>query len=259
MDNILFYKSFAFRTLQLKQAHHTDNSAGIPHHFIARLRQGSVRFVSLSGEVMELTRGAIFYLPLGLQYHSYWTPDTEGDSIAEWESYGFQTFPNLTNTRYKMQILYPDENAVSYLERLYRDQTVTPSSVGWLYLFLGSVLPFMKEENPDPQARLLAKAKEYIASHQDFKVGALARHCNMSESGIYAFFREYAGTTPIEMKHRMQVEQAIQWLATTDLSIEEISDQLKFSSAAYFRKIVKEQTGKTPSQLRREHSLTDRL
>ena len=208
---------------------------------------------------MELTRGAIFYLPIGLQYHSYWTPGEGGDQIAEWESYGFQTFPNLTNTQYKMQILHPDEQAVFCLDQLYRDQTVSPSSVGWLYLLLGRLLPSMKEENPDPQARLLAKAKEYIASHQDFKVGELARHCNMSESGIYAFFREYAGTTPIEMKHRMKVERAIQLLSTTDLSIEEISDQLKFSSSAYFRKIVKEQTGKTPSLLRREHALTDRL
>ena len=98
-----------------------------------------------------------------------------------------------------------------------------------------------------------------MALHPDFKVGDLARHCSMSESGLYAFFREYAGTTPIDMKHRMKVEQAIGLLATTDLSIEEISDRLKFSSAAYFRKIVKEQTGKTPSALRREYYLADRL
>ena len=259
MNDIFFYNSFSFRTLILKQYHHTDNSSGIPCHFIARMRSGSARFVTLDGEEMTVVRGDTFYLPMGLKYHSYWTPDGSDEPSAEWESYGFKTFPHPVKTHYKMQRLSPDAESASYLDQIYESKAVSPSSVGWLYLFLGKLLPQMEEKNPDPQAQLLAKAKRYIAERDDFKVSELARHCSMSESGLYAFFRSYAHTTPIDMKHQLKVEQAVQLLSSTDLSIEEISARLKFSSSAYFRKIVKEQTGKTPSTLRRENYLAERL
>lgn len=259
MDHMLFYKSFAFRTLFAKHGHHTDNSGGIQRHFVARIIKGSARFVSLTGEEMLVRRGDIFYLPQGLQYHSYWESDDHETLRAEWNSYGFQLFPNPHETRYKMQILHCDDEALSYFNQLDKDLSVSPSSVGWLYLFLGKILPHMEEEVPNPQAQLLTRAKQYMLQNPDFKVGDLARYCNISESGLYAFFRSYAQTTPIAMKNQMKVENAIGLLSSTDLSIEEISDLLNFSSPAYFRKIVKEKTGKTPSALRRENHCSDLL
>ena len=77
----------------------------------------------------------------------------------------------------------------------------------------------------------------------------------MSESGLYAFMREHGHTTPIGLKNRLLVEKAVELLSSTDLSVEEISARLGFCSSAYFRKIVKEQTGKTPTQLRKDAHL----
>ena len=252
MDHILFYKSFSFRSLSVKSGHHTDNSMGIPCHFIARMRQGSVRFVTLTGEEMSLHRGDVFYLPQGLKYHSYWESDSQSGSVIEWDSYSFTVFPNPDDLRYPMQKLTCDADALLHLDVIHQNLTVSPTSIGHLYLFLGCVLPQMREENPDPQAQLLARAKQYMIQNPDFKVGDLARYCGISESGLYAFFRNYAKTTPIDMKNQMKVDTAIQLLSSTALSVEEISQTLKFSSSAYFRKIVKEQTGKTPTELRRE-------
>jgi AraC-like DNA-binding protein len=213
----------------------------------------------LTGEEMRVQQGDIFYLPQGLQYHSYWESATKDSSVAEWESYGFHFFPNSNETCYKMQILHCDQESISYLDQLNKNHLVSPSSVGWLYLFLGKILPQMEEEIPDPRAQLLTRAKQFMLQNPDFKVGDLARYCGISESGLYAFFRNYAKTTPIAMKNQMKVENAIGLLSSTDLSIEEISDSLKFSSPAYFRKVVKEQTGKTPSALRRENKISDLL
>jgi AraC-like DNA-binding protein len=221
--------------------------------------RGSARFVTLTGEEMAVHAGDVFYLPRGLQYHSYWESDAETAQPAEWDSYGFSLFPCPTEAHYKMQILTCDAEALAELDRIKQDPTVSPSTIGRLFLFLGQLLPTMIEENPDPRAQLLAKARQYMRENPDFRVGALARACGISESGLYAFFRDYAGTTPIAMKNQMKVEVALDLLASTDLSIEEISDRLRFSSAAYFRKIVREQTGKTPSALRRENRGAHRL
>ena len=82
-------------------------------------------------------------------------------------------------------------------------------------------------------------------------VPALARHCHMSESGLYAAFREIKGCTPIEMWHRVQSERAVELLLSTDLSIEEICAKLGFCSASYFRKVLRVTTGKTPREIRK--------
>jgi AraC family transcriptional regulator of arabinose operon len=74
----------------------------------------------------------------------------------------------------------------------------------------------------------------------------------MSESGLYTLFRENFKTTPIGLKNQTKVEKAVKQLELTSMSVEEISDSLGFPNTAYFRKIVKRYTGKTPSVIRKE-------
>lgn len=252
MNNILFYKSFLFRYLSFQHERHRDNSMGIDCHFLARMRKGRARLVTEQREELLLEPGDFFYLPMGLRYHSYWYPMDGG---VEWESYLFTYFPCHTGTEYTMQKLYPDESTLALFDQLAEHMTVTASTVGLLYGILGKLLPTMKESCLDAREELLTKAKEYISTHKDFRVGELARYCGMSESGLYNFFRTYAHTTPVDMKNVILVEKAILLLTSTDLPIEEIAERIGIQTTAYFRKLVKEKTGKTPTQIRKEHLL----
>ena len=45
---------------------------------------------------------------------------------------------------------------------------------------------------------------------------------------------------------------AVELLTTTDKTVEEISSLLRFSSAAYFRKVLRKHTGLTPKQIRKK-------
>jgi len=47
-------------------------------------------------------------------------------------------------------------------------------------------------------------------------------------------------------------KKSIDLLQTTDLPIEEISGMMGFSSSSYFRKVLKEHTGKTPHEIRKD-------
>ena len=127
--------------------------------------------------------------------------------------------------------------------------------MGYLYLFLAEALPSFCIAETDPKAAMLLIAFDYIKRHQSFSVPELARACGISESGLYALFRDHASTTPIEIKHRLTVEQAVALLSTTDLTVEAIASSLGLCSSAYLRRILKKQTGKTPSQLRKEARL----
>ena len=254
MNDIIFSKTFTFHILTGRSERHTDNSRGIPNHFIARMRHGSARIRALSGEDFTVSAGDVFYLPQGLRYHSYWTPSKE-TGLVEWESYGFSCFPNPTEARYLAQRLIIDTRGHAYLDLLANTLSMTPTTVGTLFLFLDTVLPHMEQRDINRQKLLLERATAYVAAHPDLKVSELAEHCHMSESGLYALMREYGHTTPIGLKNRLLTKKAAELLGSTDLSVEEISARLGFCSSAYFRKIIKEQTGKTPTQLRKEAHL----
>lgn len=252
MDNIHFYNSFSFKVITLKKFHHNDNSNGINCHFIGRIRQGNGKIVSDTGETLNLSKGDIFYLPLGLQYNSYWTPEDGEDGVVEWESYRFDFFPCKSGRQYIMQKLNPTDKALTFLDDIDLSFEVSNSSVGLLYAFLGEMFPLMSPVERDPQKELFSKARHYMYKHEHFKVSDLARHCGMSESGLYAFFRSYGQTTPIEEKNKILCQKAVLLLSSTDMSVEEISDKLGFHSAAYLRKILKKHTNKTPTELRTE-------
>ena len=83
-------------------------------------------------------------------------------------------------------------------------------------------------------------------------VPELARACGISESGLYAFLRSYANTTPVAIKHRLIAERAVAMLTTTDPAVEAIASSLGLCSSAYLRRIRKRQTGRTPSQIRKD-------
>lgn len=254
MEHTLFYNSFQFRVITLHGPLHNDNSGGIPCHFLARMRRGRGRLRALDGQTLELSPGDVFYLPQGLCYHSYWEPDDPLAPCVEWESYGFTFLPEAETNRYKMQILPHAEECAPLFDRLCQLEDTDSEAIGLLYRLMGIYLPTMEHHGRERHELLLQKARAYLKSHPDCRMPELARHCCISESGLYALFREYAGTTPIREKNRMQVEQAIVLLMDTDYSIEQISERLHFTSAAYFRKIFKEHMGKAPTQVRREQA-----
>ena len=144
------------------------------------------------------------------------------------------------------------DGTLQRLDELSKNIKVSPSSVGLLYIFLGRSLEKMRQDRKDPKAATWDRAVSYISANPNFQVKELATYCNMSESGIYAFFKQYGHTSPIELKNRILIKRAVDLLTTPDLSIEEICSRIGFCNAAYFRKQLRRVTGKTPHEIRRE-------
>jgi AraC-like DNA-binding protein len=258
MKHIYFSKPFVFSLHSFQNLRHTDNSAGIDVHYVARMRSGSARIRALSGEEIALETGDIFYLPQGLCYHSYWYPAKTGTKRVEWESYAFSFLPSEQGREYALQKVVAGEEAVAHLDALFdalqKKQPVTSASVGHLYLFLDTVLPAMRVSSyDDPSAEILQRAISYISKNPDFRVSELAKFCNVSESGLYGIFRSRAGASPIDIKNRILIERACDLLVTTDQSVEQIATKLGFCSSAYFRKIFVRTVGSPPRQFRKEN------
>lgn len=101
------------------------------------------------------------------------------------------------------------------------------------------------------RSKTIDRALAFMHAHTAYTVGDMAAHCGVSESGLYAAFQKHLGKTPMEVRHEILAEKAAELLSSTDLSVEEISDRLGFSSSSYFRKVLKKQTGQSPRAIRK--------
>ena len=247
MNDVIFSKSFAFLSHRFTGYHYTDMTRGTTCYHIGYLKSGRAEFVSDS-MTHEFSVGDVFFIPCGCKYRSYWY----GDDEIRFDSYAFTYMPIRTPDSFRLQRLHVTEKAREYIDALSADKSISPKSVGFLYLFLGEVLGDMEKSAAGKSGELIAKARQYMLSHNYYSVKDIARHCKISESALYAAFRETAGHTPIDEKHGIQAEKAVRLLITTDMSVEEISDKLAFSSPSYMRKILKAKTGKTPREIRKE-------
>lgn len=83
----------------------------------------------------------------------------------------------------------------------------------------------------------------------------LARQAHLSVSHFSHQFRARTGYAPIDYCIRLKIQKACELLETTDLKIEDISDQLGYHDPFYFSRLFKKITGLPPSVHRERREL----
>ena len=249
MNNIQFSKSFYFFECNFKRSHHTDNSRGTSCHHIGYIKSGVATF-DVGGKIFTFSAGDVFYTPPACKYHSYW----EGENIC-YDSYAFSVFPLQSGEEYGVQKLQMTKRAYEYLTSLSENKPVSPTSVGLLYMLIGEVQPTMIQTVRDEKSLAASRALSLLREDISLSVPELSQKLGMSVSAVYSLFSEQLSSTPITEKNRIRTEMAAEMLSNTDLSVEEISARLGFSSAAYFRKVLHSFYGKTPRNMRKNDSM----
>ena len=247
MKDSLFFEGFKFHRYTLRKTYYTDNRAGVKKHYLAYMEQGRSRIVS-EGRTIAIQPGDVFYIPKGLRYQSYW----EGEDTIQFLSFGFHHFPETREKSYLLQVIDCPQARKEQVQQIPLSDKADSALLGSFFSALAALLPYMEIGRQDPRQALAEKARDYLYSHTDCKVSDVARHCLVSESVLYDVIKKEIGMTPNELRQRILCEKAEQLLATTDRSVQEISDRLGFSSASYFRKVLRSHTGKTPREIRKE-------
>lgn len=248
MNNTFFSNSFVLLQIQFDKYHHTDNRRGAERHYIAYMRNGRCRIETRS-QVLSIAQGDVFYIPMGLSYQSYWY-GTDQDLIC-FDSLGFYFFPNCEERQYSLQVIGHGEEELALFDRISQNRQEKSRCIFDFFALLGMLLPKMQYEAADPDTLIILEAERYFRSNPHGGVGEAARHCGVSESGLYALFQRSGYSTPNQLRQKILVEKARELLISTDRPVEEISRQLNFSSASYFRKILKKYTGLTPREIRK--------
>lgn len=251
MNNTQFINDFGFVRYQKNKSYRYTGYAknnGAPAHYIVRLVKGSVKIKS-QAKTISIAQGEIFYIPKGLKYQSFWRVNMENQLI--FDAYGFQYFPKRDDYNYTLQKITCTPEAQKRLVHIAESMSVDCTTVGELYLFLGEVLHQMEYEAKSSYD-LAEIAVGYMRNNIQFRIADVAKHCDVSESTLYTVFKRTYHKTPVEMKQMILCERASELLTATNLSVEEISGRLCFSSSSYFRKIFRKCTGKTPLQVRKD-------
>ena len=237
---------YSFSTISRNSYAHTDNRCGVDTHFLAYMRSGWARLVSVHEDITVQT-GEMLYIPLHCRYQSYW----HGHPEVSWISLAFRDFPDPAGRAFPLQRIVPTDDDRAQMLAIPRDRPVDCGAAGQLLTLLGSLLPRMATADPDPRAARIWQSVQYMEAHPRAPIPELAKQCGMSESAYYALFRAVTGRTPGAMRQKFLASHAAALLRTTDLPIETISDRLGFSSAAYFRKVLHAQLGRAPRDIRR--------
>lgn len=96
----------------------------------------------------------------------------------------------------------------------------------------------------DRIARAVQHMNRYYNSN--FTLTDYADMCNMSKYHFSRVFKEVTGRTPLEYRNDIRLEHAAELLREEQLSVEEVSTALGFSSASYFSFAFKKKFGSSP-------------
>ena len=100
---------------------------------------------------------------------------------------------------------------------------------------------------------LITSVAEYLAIHYDQNdtVKELSQMCHLSESQLTRRFLKIFGTSPIAYKNQIRTHVACELLYHTDLSLEEISLRLGYTSYTDFYRMFKKSFSLSPSEYRK--------
>ena len=245
-NDIIFSNSFFFNTYRHSKYRHTDNSLGIDKYFFAYMSRGHAR-ICAANKTVNIDEGDVFFLPNGLAYHSYWY----GDPEIEFISLGFLFLPNFEGNRYPAQSFKGSDEAVALMKMIASHKILDATAIGEFYTLVSMLLPAMRSEAKTQKELLVDRAKRFIVLHPGYSVRDIARECAVSESALYAAFSACSDKSINDFKKETILKKALELLISTNLSVEEISQRLKFSSGAYFRKCFKEFFGYSPREMRK--------
>lgn len=243
MDNYTFRNNFNFNRFHFPY-HHTNHLDGVDWNYIGILKVGQGTIYS-GNKKIHLKEGEYVFIPKHCRYESFW----EGHPECIIYSYGFIAHPEISCS-YSLQKVPVTEEMRVLETKLEAIQEINSTKVGLFYQLLGEVISTLKHTDISAKNDFIEKAIKILQSNPDYSVKQIAEACGMSESNFYITFKRVTGRTPIEMKHKIQVEEAIELLKNTDMTVEMICAKVGFCSTPYFRKVLLKETGRKPKEIR---------
>ncbi len=267
MTKTIKAKEFCLSDFGVQKVHYVggatfDSRRGKQQTNIGFMRQGKCRFSS-SFNTVECTAGDLIYIPEGTRYisESEGAPDVEyyclhltfradKDGKRFDQSFCMQKIDALCNTEIGEEFL----QIYGMLEK--GDEMSRFMALEKFYSIFASLLPHLKPAAAPDCSPCVLRAIDYIEKHfkEEYSTAELAKECFVSESRLYHLFKKEMNTTPVSYKNELRILRSIEYIKSGYQTVEEISEELGFRSAAYFRRVFKDITGMTPTEYRKKYA-----
>ncbi len=146
--------------------------------------------------------------------------------------------------RFFNKLLYPGTYSEVYLLRV----------TYYIYQFFLSLADdgCVEKSLKTPETELLKSAISYMNENIDKNPGVdeIARHCNVSLSGIKRIFSKYTGLSVHKYFLKMKLNEALKLLSNGE-TVTQVTERLGFCTQSYFSSAFKREMGKNPSEYRR--------
>ena len=104
-----------------------------------------------------------------------------------------------------------------------------------------------------PISNYVTKALQYLSEHveENPSISKLAKLCNISEVYFRKQFKAHVGVSPLEYRNSLRLSRARSYLEYGEISVQEISDTLGYSTVSHFIKEFKNYYGFSPLKYRK--------
>lgn len=253
----------------LQQFWHTTRSfqcIGAPkkQNLFLYLNGCKITYTDKNGQTFVANSGDVVYTPVGSEYRAQLSDFKDSGS----HTIGINFFLQDNNGESiilsdDIQIFHDTEKQVFpilFQKLLHYD---TFQSLLKSRIILMEIICSLASRSPAEKAPgHIVKALQYLSDHieENPKVAKLAELCNISEVYFRKQFKTYVGVTPMEYRNSLRLDRARSYLEYGDISVQEISDTLGYSTVSHFIKEFKQRYGCSPLQYRKKIGTTgDRI
>lgn len=243
----------------LKQYWHTKRSfscLGAPkrQNLFLYLYGFRMTYTDKSGNTLVANSGELVYTPLGSEYRTELHPTGDGEAYTVGVNF------RLLDERGE-EILLSEGievfGGVGSLPMLIKglirhggEENRTQSRI----LLMEIINAIATREGESRVDERILSAVNYLCEHieENPAVSYLAGLCNISEVYFRRIFKESLGSTPSEYRNALRLERASAYLEYGEISVQEISDALGYSSVSHFIKEFKRFSGVSPLRYRKK-------
>lgn len=151
----------------------------------------------------------------------------------------------------------------AYFTLLYDTASVSPFNkkaveylIASLYFMVSAAYSQPEKKTSDKTARQFALYEKFIDRLSEERgkhdVSHFAEILNISSNYLSRVVSQISGGTAIDMINRSVILQAKVLLKNSDMTIENISEELNFPDSPYFCRFFKRETGMTPTEYRKQ-------
>lgn len=208
------------------------------------------------GRELHAAQGDLLFLPQGSRYLARFAePRHEGkpDTLL----FNFRIFDKtgevLTLCREPMRLL-GDADGVAYQHMSVAIDAINQGKTLVAERRLLQLLELAAEESACHEKNPFTAVVDYIEAHlgANPSLSELSRRFGMSTATMRRLFVSNAGMPPIAYIRRQKISRAKRMLASAELSVENICEELGFYDLSHFYKQFRLETGMTPAAYRRQ-------